>query len=70
MDRLFYPFAAALACGAVPAYAADGAADSAADAAAGADQTIVVTGQQVKYGNKSTSTATRPTPTSRTSRRR
>ena len=59
MDRLFYPFAAALACGAVPAYAADGAADSAADAAAGADQTIVVTGQQVKYGNKSTSTATK-----------
>src|SRR6476619_6231114 len=59
MDRLFYPFAAALACGAVPAYAADGAADSAADAAAGADQTIVVTRQQVKYGNKSTSTATK-----------
>jgi catecholate siderophore receptor len=56
MDRLLFPFAAALMCGAVPAYAADTAV---ANTAADADQTIVVTGQQVKYGSRSTSTATK-----------
>src|SRR6185503_6141890 len=52
MDRLF--LAAALACGAAPAYAADVAADASADAAP-----IVVTGQQVRYGVRATSTATK-----------
>ena len=52
MDRLF--LAAALACGAAPAYAADVAADASADAAP-----IVVTGQQVHYGVRATSTATK-----------
>ena len=56
MDRLLFPVAAALACGAVPGHATETAL---ADAAAGADQTIVVTGRQVKYGNKSTSIATK-----------
>jgi catecholate siderophore receptor len=61
MDRLLVPLAAALVCGAVPAHAADAAADAAADsaAAADADQPIVVTGQQLKYGVRSTSTATK-----------
>jgi len=61
MDRLLFSFAAALACGSVPAHAADASADAAADSAvdAAADQPIVVTGQQVKYGSKSTSTATK-----------
>jgi catecholate siderophore receptor len=55
MGRLLFPFAAALVCGAAPTHAADAAADASADA----DQPIVVTGQQVKYGVKATSTATR-----------
>ena len=61
MDRLLFSFAAVLACGSVPAHAADASADAAADSAvdAAADQPIVVTGQQVKYGSKSTSTATK-----------
>ena len=56
MDRLLFPLAAALACGAVPAHAADAADDS---AAADTSEPIVITGQQVKYGVKSTSTATK-----------
>ena len=55
MDRLFLPLAAALACGAAPACANDLAMDPAADGAA----PIVVTGQQVHYGVKVTSTATK-----------
>ena len=55
MDRLLFSFAAVLVCGAVPAHAADATAEVSADA----DQPIVVTGQQVKYGSKSTSTATK-----------
>jgi len=54
MDRLFIPLAAALACGAVPAYAADTDADSA--------EPIVVTGEHVAYGVKLTTSATK-TPT-------
>jgi catecholate siderophore receptor len=59
MDRLLlFPLAAALACGAAPAYAADAAA--AADGAAdGNAEPIVITGQQVKYGVRATSTATK-----------
>ena len=53
MDRLLFPFGAALVCGAMPAYAADTAADRAAS------EPIVITGQQVKYGSRSTSTATK-----------
>ena len=60
MDRLLLSFAAALACGSVPGSRRRRIgrcrSDSAADAA---DQPIVVTGQQVKYGSKSTSTATK-----------
>lgn len=56
MDRLFYPLAAALACGAAPAAAGDvgRASDDAAP--------IVVTGERAAYGIKATSSATR-TPT-------
>ena len=54
MDRLFIPLAAALACGAAPAYAADTDADTA--------EPIVVTGEHVAYGVKLTTTATK-TPT-------
>src|SRR5689334_1986410 len=57
MDRLFYPFAVVLACGGAPAFAAE--------ATAVADDTgdpIVVTGEHIAYGVKSTSTATK-TPT-------
>ena len=62
MDRLLYPFAVALACGAAPAFAAEtAAADAATSADASADQ-IVVTGERVPYGVKATSTATK-TPT-------
>ena len=62
MDRLLYPFAVALACGAAPAFAAEtAAADAVASADASADQ-IVVTGERVPYGVKATSTATK-TPT-------
>ncbi|HVU30342.1 MAG TPA: TonB-dependent receptor plug domain-containing protein, partial [Sphingomicrobium sp.] len=53
MDRLLFSFAAVLACGAVPAHAAD-----ASESADGSDP-IVITGQQVRYGVKSTSTATK-----------
>ena len=56
MGRLLYPLAAALACGAAPVHAADMLADAAASD--GADP-IVITGQQVKYGVRSTSTATK-----------
>jgi catecholate siderophore receptor len=55
MDRLVIPLAAALACGAAPACANALAANSSADDAA----PIVVTGQQVHYGVKATSTATK-----------
>jgi len=62
MDRLLYPFAVALACGAAPAFAAEtAAADAVTSADASADQ-IVVTGERVPYGVKATSTATK-TPT-------
>jgi len=54
MDRLFIPLAAALACGAAPAYAADTEADSA--------EPIVVTGEHVAYGVKLITSATK-TPT-------
>jgi catecholate siderophore receptor len=57
MDRLLFPLAAALACGAAPAHAAEAAAAD-ASAADGAEP-IVITGQQVKYGVKSTTTATK-----------
>ena len=57
MDRLLFPLAAALACGAAPAHAAEAAAaDASAD---GGAEPIVITGQQVKYGVKSTTTATK-----------
>ena len=55
MDRLFYPLAAALVCGAVPAHAAETSTDASAD---NGDQ-IVVTGERVPYGVKVTSTATK-----------
>ena len=57
MARLFTPLAAALACGAAPAYAA--AADASADAGADGAEQIVVTGERVAYGVKLTSTATK-----------
>src|SRR3954469_17049939 len=67
MDRRFTcPLAAALLWGAAPIVAADVAAEAAADVAAadgGANASgrgdIVVTGQRVQYGVKSTSTATK-----------
>src|SRR5690348_3842397 len=56
MDRLLLiPFAAALAAGAAPVHAAEAAADTSSDGA----EPIVITGQQVKYGVRSTSTATK-----------
>jgi catecholate siderophore receptor len=58
MDRLFFPLAAALACGGAPACAADASTGVAVDDAA----PIVVTGEHVAYGVKVTSTATK-TPT-------
>ena len=61
MDRLFYPLAAALACGASPVFAVDTPAADAETAATDANQ-IVVTGERVAYGVKATSTATK-TPT-------
>jgi catecholate siderophore receptor len=54
MDRLLISLAAGLACGAAPAHAGD-----AIDNSSAAFAPIVVTGQHVKYGVKSTSTATR-----------
>src|ERR687889_610684 len=58
-DRLFYPLAVALACGATSSLAAADAAG--ATAGEGAEQ-IVITGERVAYGVKATSTATK-TPT-------
>ena len=58
MDRLFYPLAAALVCGAAPARAAAGEVDRASDDAA----PIVITGDPVAYGVRATSSATK-TPT-------
>lgn len=55
MDRLLFPLAAALACGAGPVYAADASGSASAETA----EPIVITGQQVKYGARSTSTATK-----------
>jgi catecholate siderophore receptor len=56
MQRLQLTLAAALACGATPAYAAD----TATDASASADQRdIVITGQRIEYVVKATSTATK-----------
>jgi catecholate siderophore receptor len=63
MDRLFtFSFVATLLCGAAPAFAADAAAvaSAAATAADSADQgAIVITGQRVEYGVRTTSTATK-----------
>ena len=59
MDRLLFPLAAALACGATPAYATDTNTSSSAEGAAADSEPIVVTGQHVKYGVRSTSTATK-----------
>jgi catecholate siderophore receptor len=58
MERLYsYSLAATLLCCAAPIFAADASADGSADAA---DQReIVVHGQRVEYGIKSTSTATK-----------
>jgi catecholate siderophore receptor len=58
MDRLLFPLAAALACGAAPAHAAEAAAADASAADGGAEP-IVITGQQAKYGVKATTTATK-----------
>jgi len=57
MDRLLYPLAAALVCGAAPSYAADTDATASADAGTGPD--IVITGERVPYGVKVTTTATK-----------
>jgi len=57
MDRLLFPLAAALVCGAAPVYAAEIHADASAEGSG--SEPIVITGQQVKYGVKSTSTATK-----------
>jgi catecholate siderophore receptor len=57
MDRLLYPLAAALVCGAPPLYAAEPTAEASADAASGPD--IVITGERIPYGVKVTSTATK-----------
>ena len=59
MDRLLIPLAAALACGAAPAYATEAATSAEGTATADAAEPIVITGQQVKYGVRSTSTATK-----------
>ena len=56
MDRLLYPFAAALACGAAPVFAADAAADR---GDSGDQRQIVITGQRMRYGTRATSTATK-----------
>jgi len=59
MDRLALSIlAAAAACGAGPAYA-DGADANASAGEASSSNTIVVTGQQMKYGERSTGTATK-----------
>jgi catecholate siderophore receptor len=60
MDRLLlFPFAAALACGAAPVHATEADAPSADSVDADGSDPIVITGQQLKYGSKSTSTATK-----------
>lgn len=62
MDRLIvYSFAAVLIGGAAPAFAAEAAAEAASNGAGdSSDQRdIVVTGQRVEYGVRTTSTATR-----------
>jgi len=56
---LLYSLTAILSCAAVPAHAADGAKDAAADLSAEEGTPIVVVGEHVKYGVKSTSTATK-----------
>jgi catecholate siderophore receptor len=58
MNRLLYPLAAAMvAGGAAPVFAADANADASGD---GADpREVVVTGQRIEYGGRSTSTATK-----------
>jgi catecholate siderophore receptor len=56
---LLYSLTAILSCAAVPAHAADGAKDVAADMSAEEGTPIVVVGEPVKYGVKSTSTATK-----------
>ena len=57
MDRLLLlSLASVFACGTTPAFAADAATGG---AAADASEPIVITGQQLKYGVKSTSTATK-----------
>jgi catecholate siderophore receptor len=57
MDRFYlFPLAAALACGAGSAHANEASAGGSADADA---EPIVITGQQVKYGVRATSTATK-----------
>jgi catecholate siderophore receptor len=56
---LLYSLTAILSCAAVPAHAADGAKDAAADMSAEEGTPIVVVGEHVKYGVKSTSTATK-----------
>lgn len=57
MDRLLMlPLAAALACGAAPAYADETRTAASADSAA---EPIVITGQQVRYGVRSTSIGTK-----------
>jgi catecholate siderophore receptor len=60
MDRLIFPLAAALACGGAPVYASDTAGSGTADgAAANNAEPIIITGQQLKYGVRSTPTATK-----------
>jgi catecholate siderophore receptor len=60
MGRLIlYPLAAIAALGAEPAHAANAPADTAAAAAAAAVTDIVVTGQRVEYGVRTTATATK-----------
>ena len=56
---LIYSLTAVLACAAVPAHAAGVDADTAADASTEEAAPIVVVGEHVKYGVKSTSTATK-----------
>src|SRR5690348_15220500 len=59
MDRLLlFSSAAALACGTAPVHAAETAAAD-ADASADSAEPIIITGQNVKYGVKATSTATK-----------
>jgi catecholate siderophore receptor len=60
MDRLIFPLAAAPARGGAPVYASDTAGSGTADgAAANNAEPIIITGQQLKYGVRSTPTATK-----------